>query len=56
MIGVVMCIVWLAVDIIEAGADAIPTAKPTPSLTKLGGSTPVLVVAGFVVAVEQWRI
>ena len=52
MIGVVVCIVWLADDMVEVGADAIPTAKPTLELTKFDGRTPVLVVAGFVVTVE----
>ena len=39
---------------VEAGPDTIPTAKPTLSVNRFGGSTctPVLVVAAFVVAVE----
>ena len=52
MIGVVVCTVWLAGDMVEPGADAIPIAKLTLLLTKFGGSTPVLVIATFVVAVE----
>ena len=43
MVGLVVCSVWLAGDMAEAGADAILTAKPTLLLTKFGGSTPVIV-------------
>ena len=37
---------------VKAGPDAIPTAKPTLLLTEFGGSTTVLMVARFVLAVE----
>ena len=37
---------------VETEPDAILTAKPTLLLTEFGGSTPELMVAGFVLAVE----
>ena len=55
MIAVVVYTVWLAGDMVEARADAIPTLKPTLLLTKFGGSTPVLVVAAFIVTVWGYQ-